>query len=397
VADRNVALLCNNAAAVGTFRGPLIRALVEKGCRVHVFAPDFSAGTKEQVSALGAEPAEFGMDRSGVNPVKDLSVILRLAQRLKSLRIDTCLGFMTKLVIYGSLASFFAGVPNRLSMIEGLGYFFTEGPDMRIRKGLIRRIIISLYRMSLPLNRALFVLNPDDARDLATAGALGKTPVIVLDGIGVDIHDFAGEPPKGDVVKFILVGRLLSEKGVREYAAAAEKVKREHPSASFALVGAEDDRRGGIGAAEAREWVKRGIVEWPGALADVRPWLKSAGVCVLPSYYREGMPRTVLEAMAMSRPIITTDAPGCRETVQRLGCGEALSLKLGRFPVTGRVIQGRNGFLIPVRDVDALVEAMEYFIANPELLPRMGAESRRLAEDRFDVRKVNARILQEMG
>lgn len=396
--DKNVVLLCNKAAAVVPFRGPLIREIAGKGCKVHVFAPDFTARTREQVASLGAEPVQFEMDRTGVNPVKDLLVVFRLAQRLRRLRTDTCLGFMTKLVVYGSLASFFAAVPNRFSMIEGLGYFFTDdGRAASVRKGLIRRIITSLYRMSLPLNRTLFVLNPDDARDLRASGALGKTRVVILDGIGVDTHEYAAEPPQGDAVKFMLVGRLLKEKGVREYVSAAGRLKQEYPSVGFALVGAEDDGPGGIREQEVREWVASGAVEWPGAVADTRSWYRSASVCVLPSYYREGMPRTLIEAAAMGRPIITTDAPGCRETVRRLGGGETLELKPGRLPVTGRVIHGRNGFLVPAQDIEALAEAMEYFVVNPELLPRMGAESRRLAEERFDVAKVNARILEEMG
>jgi glycosyltransferase involved in cell wall biosynthesis len=380
----NIALLCNNAASVRLFRGPLIAEMVRRGYRVSVFAPDFSAEDRQHVAGLGAEPVDFRMERTGANPARDTFVIIGLARRLRRLRIDACIGFMTKLVIYGSIAGFLAGVADRYSMIEGLGYFFTEG-GASARKAVIRRVITILYRLSLPLNRVLFVLNPDDARDLAAMGALGRTRVVVLDGTGVDPGEFPVAPPPAGPARFLLVGRLLREKGVREFAAAADRLKREHPDARFVLVGPEDTNPGGIGAAEVRDWVARGTVEWPGPVADTRPWYRDASVYVLPSY-REGMPRTTLEAMATGRPVITTDAPGCRETVAGAGA-----------PGPDGVREGENGLLVPVGDAAALAAAMERFLREPGLAARMGAASRRLVEERFAADRVNAAILEETG
>ncbi|UCG44486.1 MAG: glycosyltransferase family 4 protein [candidate division WOR-3 bacterium] len=372
--------------------------MVKRGCRVCVLAPTYTAGTRKRVVELGAEPVEFQMKRIGINPAEDSLVVIRLAILLRKLGVDTCLSFMTKLVIYGSIAAFFAGVPYRYSMIEGLGYYFTQEEQKDgVRKVLIRTAILLLYRLSLPLNRAVFFLNPDDPAELATRGLLRRTSALVLPGgIGVNTQEYEAAPLFNDPFTFLLVGRLLRAKGFREYVTAAARIRQEYPHIRFVLMGDQDANPGSVRETEVRSWVEAGMVEWLREAADIKPWFRATTVCVLPSY-REGMPCSVLQAMAMGRAIVTTDAPGCRETIQRLGSGEALGSKKGRFATSGRVIPGRNGFLIPVRDVDALVEAMEYFIINPELITRMGGESRRLAEERFDVRKTNARILKEMG
>ena len=171
-----------------------------------------------------------------------------------------------------------------------------------------------------------------------------------------------------------MIGRLLGDKGVREFAEAARKIKALHPEVRFNVVGWIDSNPDAIAQSELDAWVADGTLEFLGKLDDVRPAIAACTVYVLPSY-REGTPRTVLEAMAMGRPIITTDAPGCRETV----------------------IDGDNGFLVPVQSVDALVDAMLKFIEDPALAPRMGRRSRQIAEDKYDVHKVNAVMLREMG
>ena len=156
-----------------------------------------------------------------------------------------------------------------------------------------------------------------------------------------------------------------------EYAEAARRVKAKYPTARFVLLGGLDPNRGGLGRAQVQAWVTEGLLEWPGHV-EVKPWLAQASVYVLPSYYREGVPRSTQEALAMGRPVITTDAPGCRETV----------------------VDGENGFLVPVRDVEALAERMIRFIEEPALIETMGQASRRLAQERFDVRRINARIME---
>ncbi|MCS7241048.1 MAG: glycosyltransferase family 4 protein, partial [Candidatus Bipolaricaulota bacterium] len=181
-------------------------------------------------------------------------------------------------------------------------------------------------------------------------------------------------PPHLSPPTFTLIARLLREKGVREFAEAARRVKEEYPQARFLLIGPLDTNPGAIREEEVRGWVKDGILEWVPWTEDVRPYLAQTSVYVLPSY-REGVPRSTQEAMAMARPVITTDVPGCRETV----------------------VNGVNGFLVPPRNPQALIQAMKRFLQEPKLVVRMGLESRRLAEDRFDARKASLRLLWHLG
>jgi len=189
----------------------------------------------------------------------------------------------------------------------------------------------------------------------------------------VDTEYYKPEP-FAENLSFLLIARLLKDKGIREYAESATIIKQKYPKISFRLVGWIEDNPASISKKELDLWVKQGIIEYLGKLSDVRPAIAESSVYVLPSY-REGTPRTVLEAMAMGRPIITTDAPGCRETVQH----------------------GKNGFLVPVKNAPALVNAMEQFIRQPELTEQMGKASRQIAIEKYDVHKVNAVILKTMG
>jgi glycosyltransferase involved in cell wall biosynthesis len=225
----------------------------------------------------------------------------------------------------------------------------------------------------------VFFQNPDDLALFQERGILQPhTPVCVVNGSGVDVASFAVRPlpaaALAGAVRFLFIGRLLGDKGVREYAQAARLLKRSHPQVQCALVGWIDSNPNAISQAELDGWVADGSIEFLGRLADVRPAIEACSVYVLPSY-REGTPRTVLEAMAMGRAVITTDAPGCRETV----------------------VDGDNGFLVPVHSVDALAEAMARFITDPTLAARMGQRGRQLAEEKYDVHKVNAVMLKEMG
>lgn len=190
-------------------------------------------------------------------------------------------------------------------------------------------------------------------------------------------------------INFLMVCRLLVDKGVREYVKAAQIVKQKHPEVRFRLAGPLDPNPSGLPRTEIEQWKNKGIVDYLGMLDDIRPAFKDCSVYVLPSY-REGTPRTVLEAMSMGRPIITTNTPGCRETIQPSN-GRSINKN------STDVIQGKNGFLIPTRNVEKLVYAMQQFIKHPELIKKMGQYSRKIAEEKYDVDKVNNVILRVMG
>ncbi|WP_370231041.1 glycosyltransferase family 4 protein [Marinobacter nauticus] len=356
------------------FRGPLLRALVAKGLDVHVAAPDLAdvPDIRTELEALGITLHEIGLKRTGTNPVADLATVAELCRLMRRIRADYVLGYTIKPVIYGSLAAWLAGVPKRFSLVTGLGYAFTG--EASGKRGLLRKLIQRLYRFGLSRSRKVFFQNPDDEalfRQLKLLPA--DIPSCVVNGSGVDVADYA-LAPLPEKPSFLLIARLLGDKGVREYAQAARKVKARYPDAVFRLVGWIDDNPDAISQQELDGWVNTGTVEFLGKLADVRPAIADCNVYVLPSY-REGTPRTVLEAMAMGRPVITTDAPGCRETVT----------------------DGDNGFLVPVQAVDELAAAMVRFLENPELVAGMGERSRLVAERKYDVHRVNEFMLAEMG
>ncbi|EMP55936.1 glycosyl transferase family protein [Marinobacter santoriniensis NKSG1] len=356
------------------FRGALLRALVARNLNVHVAAPGLSGAQDvcEELEAIGVVPHEIRLNRTGMNPISDIGAVFDLWRLVRAIRPDYVLGYTIKPVIYGSMAAWLAGVPNRFALITGLGYAFTGEASGRRR--LVRKLVQGLYRFGLSKACKVFFQNPDDEAlfmemDLMPANISS----CVVNGSGVNIAEYS-LAPLPDKPSFLLIARLLGDKGVREYAQAASLVKVKYPEVSFRLVGWIDGNPDAIGQSELDEWVSSGVIEFLGKLSDVRPAIADSTVYVLPSY-REGTPRTVLEAMAMGRPIITTDAPGCRETVQN----------------------GYNGFLVPVQGVDALADAMVQFLDSPDLVTIMGRRSRKVAEWKYDVQLVNELMLVEMG
>jgi len=311
------------------------------------------------------------MSRSGINPFVDILSLWHLWVLMLRIRPSHILPYTIKPVVYGSIAARLAFVPHRHALITGLGYAF-QGRDGSRRS--LRLLVQGLYALALKCSQNVFFQNPDDLSLFRSLGLLSsKTKSCVVNGSGVDVMAFRVAPLPAKT-HFLLIARLLGDKGIREYVLAAQRISALSPRAQFSLVGWIDDGPDAIPQSELNSWVRDSAINYLGRLSDVRPAIASCSVYVLPSY-REGTPRTVLEAMAMGRAVITTDVPGCRQTV----------------------VDGDNGFLVPAKSVDALVEAMERFIADPPLAARMGARSRQIAEDKFDVHKVNAAMLNQMG
>lgn len=366
---KRLALITSQAFSLANFRGTLIASLVAQGVEVFALAPDYDAATRAAVVALGARPVDYRGSRTGLNPVRDLVDMLRLATLIRRLSVDASLAYFIKPVTFGTIAAWLAGVPRRFAMIEGLGYVFIgadapQGFGRRVLRGLVK----GLYRFALARTEKVFFLNDEDIAEFTRSGLVGAAKVVKLGAIGVDLTRWRPAPPVLAPVTFVMTARLLREKGVVEYAAAARMVKSKHPATRFILLGGLDSNPGVIARAEAEAWVRDGILEWPGHVA-VEPWLAQASVYVLPSY-REGLPRSTQEAMAMARPVITTDVPGCRDTVRN----------------------GDNGFLVPARDAQALAAAMQRFVEAPELIAPMGRASRAMAEERFDARRADTLV-----
>lgn len=369
-----ILVVASLAESLINFRGPLLKAMVAAGHEVHGAAPELVPGSDAggRLKKLGVGIVDIPLSRTGLNPLADVRLGLRLWRLCWQEKYDVVLGYTIKPVIWGLLAARLARVPKRVALITGLGYAFTG--QATGKRAAIQRVARALYWLALRSAHLIFFQNPDDRSDFKRYGLLpGTVPVEIVNGSGVDLGEFPlRDLPRGPT-QFLLIARLLGDKGIREYAAAAAALAPQWPGVGFHLVGGLDPNPNGIGLAEVESWVHAGHVIWHGALDDVRPALAAAHVYVLPSY-REGTPRTVLEAMATGRAVITTDAPGCRETV----------------------IDGENGFLVPVCDSLALANAMQRFLDDPSLIPMMAQKSYKIAKEKYDVEKVNAKMIKKM-
>jgi glycosyltransferase involved in cell wall biosynthesis len=284
------------------------------------------------------------------------------------------LTYTVKPVIYGLLAARTAGVPRRVALITGLGFSFLEARSAA--QSVLQRAIRWLYRRALQGADVVLFQNRDDEEVFRSRGLLRpRQDVRLVAGSGVNLERYAARPLPAGRRRFLMIARLLVDKGVQEYLEAAARLRAARPDVSCDLIGPLEDHPAAVSAQQIQQAVRSGAVVYHGAVRDVRPHLAAAHVYVLPSY-REGTPRTVLEAMATGRPIITTDAPGCRETV----------------------IPGRNGALVSVADSEALFREMLRFADFDDAeLSRMGTASREIAEAKFDVRKVNAEIIAALA
>ncbi len=350
------------------FRTDLIKAFIEEGYEVLACAPIPNNKTLiDKVPLTGANYIELPMTRTGLNPLKDIKAFWFLYNLFREEKPDIVLSYAIKPVIYGSIAAKLSGVPAIFSMVTGLGHaFMAKG----LKGKILSTIAGALYRIAFFANTKIFFQNSDDQLLYLNKKIIKNIKCTqLINGSGVDISHFS-QAPFPQTTSFLLVARLLRDKGIYEYVEAAKTIKQKYPEVVFKLVGFLDQNPTVISALDLQQWQDEGIIEFLGRSDDVNEELKDCSVFVLPSY-REGTPRTVLEAMAVGRPIITTDVPGCRETT----------------------VDGLNGFLVKARDSFSIAEAMEKFINNSGLIEKMGAESRRIAEEKYDVHKVNKVIM----
>lgn len=369
---KRVLLVASYAESLLNFRGPLIENIIARGHDVIIAAPDISQAVRNQLLQMGATVFEAPLARTGLNPIQDLKYMFAIKAIIKSAKPDLVLTYTIKPNIWGAFAARSANTAS-VAMVTGLGYAFTDGGSKNLVSRFVRRIAVALYRRATDSNKLVVFQNPDDRDDFIAAGCLSNSAKArLVNGSGVDMAYYP-DAPLPDHPVFLMISRLLGNKGVREYCAAAIAVLKTHPQARFLLVGYVDEGPDGIPQAELDTWINAGI-EYKGPQPDVRPFITEASVYVLPSY-REGTPRSVLEAMSMGRPIITSDAPGCRETV----------------------IDGKTGFLVPVCDVEALSDKIQWMIEHPEQRAIMGKNSQNLAQEKYDVIKVNKALLDHLG
>lgn len=367
---QTIVIVAGNVRSLVANRGDLIWSWHDMGHTVKVAVPSYDFN--DSIKVLPVEWKTISLRRAALNPLADLKALNEIRTAIRTWKPDVVFSYTAKPVIYGSLAAGLERVPRVYSMITGLGY-------ARTGQGLKQRLALSaqrqLYRRALRVNNVVFFQNPDDEAVFLEEKLIGpETQRCRINGSGVNLDRFPLSLPAPDnPIVFLMIARLLRDKGVAEFVEAARILRGT--GCRFVLVGPHDPNLpAAVSAAQLEEWKREGAVEFVGGVQDVRPYIKECSVFVLPSY-REGTPRSVLEAMSMGRAIITTDAPGCRETV----------------------VDGENGFLVPVADVEGLVAAMKRFIENKELIHAMGLVSRRIAETKYDVREVNRIISETMG
>jgi glycosyltransferase involved in cell wall biosynthesis len=382
------------AHSVVSFRGDLINLLAAAGRKVIVMTSATSPEIAAEIESLGqsnlaATPSaaavasssnsddtcqpgvsfrSYPLERSGLSPLADLGTLSALRAAFRELQPQVILAYTIKPIIWGAVAARVVPRARFVSMVTGLGYAF-QGESLKRR--LLNILVVLLYRFALKRADIVIFQNPDNRDEFLKRSIIRPEKCHVVNGSGINLARFEPTPLQDGPPHFLLIARLLGEKGIREFAAAAKAVKLRHPESVFSLVGPTDPSPDGISLSEVEAWAREGTIVYHGETRDVRPFIRSCHVYCLPSYH-EGMPRSVLEAMAMARPILTTDVCGCRETVTA----------------------GENGWLVPKADPQALTEKMLWFIENRSKWEKMAGASRRLAEDRFDVQKVNAEMLR---
>lgn len=371
-----VLVLASWADSLIRFRGRLLSRLASEGLSVHATAPGLSKNLQVR-STLGNMQCtchDVHIARTGMNPLIDFFSLLHLVRLMRREKPKYFLGYTVKPVIYGLLAARIAGVEHRTALITGLGSAFNTESSQP--PGVLQRIVTLLYRVALGGATRVVFQNPDDRNLFVRLGLVDANRTAVVNGSGVPLDEFVQRPlPALDQCHFLFIGRLNRDKGVHEFIEAARSVKARYPHAVFHIVGWIDSNPSSISQEELDRWIAEGLIVYHGRLDSVQEQLAASHVFVLPSRQGEGTPRSILEAMAIGRAVITTDAPGCRETV----------------------VNGDNGFLVPVRSPASLTTAMTQFLEKPSLITGMGQRSREIAEEKYDVEKVNAQMLRHMG
>ncbi|WP_350286183.1 glycosyltransferase family 4 protein [uncultured Croceitalea sp.] len=369
---KKIVLVCSYAGSLIGFRGDFISELVKKGFQVYTLAPNMTDEEVKEIKNLQAIPLSYKLQRKGLNPINDFKTILELKSIIKEYDIDLVFPYTIKPVIYSSIAAKWLGVPV-ISLITGLGFTFSSTST---KSKILEKVTTLLYKKSIGSNKSVIFQNQDDYQLFLKKNILSiNHPYKIVDGSGVNLERYSFKKPRvnGAPVKFVFVGRLIKEKGIQLYIEAAKKLKREFESAEFHILGSHDGSQNSVSLDVLNKLHEEGIVVYHGRQNDIASYLHKSDVFVLPTYYREGVPRSILEALSVGLPIITTDSPGCRETIK---------------------LDDPNGILVQKENFDELLSAMNFFLTNKDEINIMGEKSRRLAQTRFDVNIINSDILE---
>lgn len=395
----------SGASSLNGFRLPLIKYWRALGHEVVATACEDSDVVAKDLADIGVRFVPIPVGRATLNPFADASLVLRMARLMRRERADVAFLFQQKAVIYGGLAAKLAGTGKTFAMVTGLGYAFTPTPGLKFK--LVNAVASTLYRFAVKCFDGMIFQNPDDM-DFIRKKFLSRSriPLKRVYGSGIDLDKFAFSPDC-DAGTFLFVGRLVANKGIREYVEAGKILKENgHGNAELRILGGLDVNPSAITEAEVKEWERAGVCRYLGKTRDVRPTVRAASVFVLPSY-AEGTPRSALEAMSIGRPVIVANTPGCREVVffekvcrrwdETAKEFVAMSVPANPREHPDEILMGDNGFLVPAKNASALSLAMAFYLENPSAVSAHGSESRRLAEKYYDVNDVNRQISEFVG
>lgn len=365
-----IAVLSSHTPSLFWFRMDMMKEFIANGHTVIAVGQHPEADWKSKFKQYGIEYNQIYVERNGTNPLKDIKTFLMLYQFMKVEKPDKVFCYHAKTIVYGSIAARLNKITEVYSLIAGIGSIF-------IGKGLKNKIVKTImkieYWVACKCSKKVFFQNNDDKNEFIRNGLIKDDKTFIINGSGVNIEKFKPEIiPKEPA--FLFIGRLIKDKGIMEYLEACRQVKEKHSHIRCLLIGPYDSNPSSLKPEELKPYIDNGIIDYYGEQSDVRPFIAQCSIYVLPSYH-EGTPKTVLEAMAMGRAIITSNAPGCRETV----------------------IDGVNGYLVEVKDVKGLINKMEYLIANTEVSKVMGNLSLKIAKEKYDVKIVNRAIMHTMG
>jgi glycosyltransferase involved in cell wall biosynthesis len=372
---KKILIACDSYRTLLGFRGKLMEALLENN-EVAVFTPKIHhKDIRDKLVEMGVKIYENELNGSNVSIFSDLFYMVRLFQVIRQFKPDIFFPYTLKPVIYGSLVAKICHVNHVVPMLTGLGYNFMNGNR---KTPLVKKLVRGMLKFSLNQSSQsdLILQNKDDYNTLLNQGIINKNNhAHVVNGSGVDLSHYLFSRPDQENLSFLMIARLINAKGIREYFEAAQWIRLRYPNVKFKLIGPYDSNIDSIDNDLYSKIIAGDVIEYLGEVTDVRPYIKASSVVVLPSYYGEGIPRCLMEAMAMGRAIITCDSVGCKETVN-------LSENL------------QTGFLVPVKNVEALANKIQHFIIHPGDAILFGKNGREYARSKFDVNKVNKKMLE---
>jgi len=364
-----IAILSSHTQSLFWFRLDMMKLFIANGHQVVALGPEPPEEWEMKFKENGIEYRQIFVERNGTNPISDFRTFRDIFRFFKNEKPDKVFCYQAKTILYGSLAARLNKITDLYLLIAGLGSVFIGGG---FKNKLYRFVMKTGYRLACKISKKVFFQNEDDRGEFIEKGLVNHEKAVIINGSGVNLDEF--KPVSMPVEPaFLLIGRLIKDKGVMEYLKACEIIKEKYPTIRCMLLGPYDSNPSALMPEELQPYIDKGIIEYFGEQGDVRPFIEMCSTYVLPSY-REGTPKTVLEAMAMGRAIITSNAPGCKETVT----------------------DGVNGYLVKVKDIKDLAEKMEYLILNPETCQIMGDKSLMIAREKYDVNLVNRKIMENM-